>query len=234
MLPLHDANRSASTPWVNYALITACVAVFALEVVLPAPALDHFVRTFGFVPARVHQPQPLWELVYPFFTSMFLHGGWMHLIGNMLYLFIFGDNVEDRFGHAGYLVFYLLCGLAATGTQFATDPGSTIPNIGASGAIAGVLGAYLVMFPGARVTTLVFTFFITVVEIPALVLLGLWFVMQFFSGLGSLGSLHEGGVAYWAHVGGFVAGLVLVKLFDRGPRRFRRLEHPYGVWDEYD
>jgi rhomboid family protein len=150
----------------------------------------------------------------PLLISMFLHAGWLHLAGNLLFLWVFGNNVEDRLGHATYLGFYVVGGLAASGLQIAFGTNSTIPNVGASGAIAAILGAYLVMFPRARVLTLIF---VALIELPAAVVLGLWFVLQFFSGVGSLTSGVEGGVAYWAHVGGFVAGLVAAKLL--GSRR---------------
>ncbi len=153
-----------------------------------------------------------WESI---FVSMFLHGGWLHIGGNMLFLWIFGNNVEDRLGRITFVVFYLLGGLAATGLQLAFDPNSTVPNLGASGAIAAILGAYAVMFPRARVYTLVIFFFITAVELPALVVLGGWFVLQLFSGVGSLGTHVNGGVAYWAHVGGFVFGMATAWLFFR-------------------
>ena len=151
-------------------------------------------------------------------VAMFLHGGWLHLLGNLLFLWIFGNNVEDRMGHIPYLAFYLLGGLAAFGLQFVLDTGSVVPTLGASGAIAAVLGAYLYLFPGARVTTLVFFFFITIVELPAGLVLGLWFVLQFFSGLGELGREVGGGVAYWAHVGGFAFGLLVAVTVLRGRR----------------
>jgi membrane associated rhomboid family serine protease len=153
-----------------------------------------------------------WESI---FVAMFLHGGWLHIGGNMLFLWIFGNNVEDRLGRIAFVVFYLLGGLAATGLQLAFDPNSTVPNLGASGAIAAILGAYAVMFPRARVYTLVIFFFITAVELPALVVLGGWFVLQLFSGVGSLGTDVNGGVAYWAHVGGFVFGMAAAWLFFR-------------------
>ncbi|HZP90267.1 MAG TPA: rhomboid family intramembrane serine protease [Actinomycetota bacterium] len=158
-----------------------------------------------------------WESI---FVAMFLHGGWLHIGGNMLFLWIFGNNVEDRIGRFTFLVFYLLGGLAATGLQLAFDPNSAVPNLGASGAIAAILGAYLVMFPRARVTTLVFFFFITAIELPAVVVLGSWFVLQLFSGVGGLGTQVNGGVAYWAHVGGFIFGMAGAWLFfrDRGER----------------
>jgi membrane associated rhomboid family serine protease len=153
------------------------------------------------------------------FVSMFLHGGWLHLAGNMLFLWVFGNNVEDRLGWIGYLIFYVLGGLAATGLQIALDPESAVPNVGASGAIAAILGAYLVLFPRARIHTLVIFFFITWVELPAMVVLGAWFVLQLFSGVGDMGRQLGGGVAYWAHVGGFVFGLLVTWLLLRGRRR---------------
>lgn len=156
------------------------------------------------------------------FVAMFLHGGWLHIGGNMLFLWVFGNNVEDRLGRIAFVVFYLLGGLAATALQLAFSPDSVVPNLGASGAIAAVLGAYLVMFPQARVYTLVIFFFITAVELPAVVVLGGWFVLQLFSGVGGLGTEVNGGVAYWAHVGGFVAGAAAAYLFfPRGRRRSR-------------
>ena len=153
----------------------------------------------------------------PILVSMFLHGGWLHIAGNMLFLWIFGNNVEDRLKRPLFIAFYLLGGLAATGLQLAFGPGSTIPNVGASGAIAAILGAYLVLFPRARVYTIVFFFFITAIELPAVAVLGFWFVLQLFSGVGSLGAdVNGGGVAYWAHVGGFAFGAAVTWLFFRG------------------
>jgi Uncharacterized membrane protein (homolog of Drosophila rhomboid) len=159
-------------------------------------------------------------------TSLFLHGGWFHLIGNMLYLWIFGNNVEDRMGHVGFLLFYLLCGIAASLAEVFLKPGSALPTIGASGAIAGVLGAYFLLYPKAKVILLipVFLFFFFTVQVPAVVVLGLWFVMQLFSGVSQLGiSTESGGVAYWAHAGGFIAGMVLMPFFRcsrRSPLRY--------------
>jgi membrane associated rhomboid family serine protease len=165
------------------------------------------------------------------FVAMFLHGGWLHLAGNMLFLWIFGNNVEDRLGYIVYPLFYVLGGLAAAGLQLAFDTNSTIPSLGASGAIGGILGAYLVLFPGARVLTLIFFFFITWIELPASVVLGVWFVMQFFSGVGQLGVEVGGGVAYWAHVGGFAFGALVAWLFYRRrggvtPPAYRLPERP--------
>ena len=159
-------------------------------------------------------------------VAMFLHGGWLHLVGNLLFLWIFGDNVESRLGHLPYLMFYVLGGVAAFGLQYALDTSSAIPTLGASGAIAAVLGAYLFLYPHARVTTLVIFFFITVVELPAVIVLGLWFALQFFSGVGELGSEVNGGVAYWAHVGGFAFGLAVAALTLRRRSNHRPIAPP--------
>ncbi|MBI2835934.1 MAG: rhomboid family intramembrane serine protease, partial [Acidobacteria bacterium] len=179
------------------------------------PELRVLVQVFGVVPADFR-----WASV---FTSMFLHGGWVHMIGNMLYLWIFGDNVEDRMGHARFLVFYIVCGVAAALAQVLSSPHSLVPMVGASGAIAGVMGAYFVLFPHSRVLTLLpLVFFWQVVEVPAVYFLGFWFVMQLFSGVGSLAvptSQSVGGVAFWAHVAGFVTGAVAVFLFRRSERQ---------------
>lgn len=206
MFPIGDDNTGRrSTPVVTYALIAINVAVFLLELQLG----DSFIREWAFVPARFGA-EPV-SNVDNVFTAMFLHGGWMHLFGNMLYLWIFGDNVEDRFGKALYLLFYLATGVAATMAQYWVSSGSSIPNVGASGAIAGVLGAYLVLFPRARVNVILLGGM--VVALPALVVLGFWIVLQVFSGVGSIAATDEtvatGGVAYMAHVGGFAAGVVL-------------------------
>jgi membrane associated rhomboid family serine protease len=196
----------------------ANVVLFFYELSL-GERLQGFFLQSAFVPAEYFDGGLVSE-ARPIFLSMFLHGGWMHLLGNMLYLWIFGDNVEDRLGHGKFIVFYLLCGVAATLAHAYTNPGSTIPTIGASGAISGVLGAYLVMFPRARVLTLIpLGFFIRITELPALVVLGLWFVLQLISGAGALANQAQaGGVAWWAHIGGFVVGAVIGMLF-RGPSR---------------
>jgi membrane associated rhomboid family serine protease len=186
--------------------------VFFYQVWLSEYELNHFISEYGFTPARLE--------IADLFTAMFLHGGWMHLIGNMWFLWVFGDNIEDILGAPKYLVFYLLCGLAASGLQIVLMPGSRIPNIGASGAISGVMGAYLVKFPHSKILTLIpFLIFFTA-EIPALLVLGYWFVIQFFSGVGSVGHSgvsDTGGVAWWAHVGGFLAGMILIKLLQPKP-----------------
>jgi membrane associated rhomboid family serine protease len=208
MFPLGDDNTARRTlPVVTYALIAVNVAVFFVEL----NGGEEFLRQWAFVPRRF-TANPSAE-VQTIFTAMFMHGGWLHLFGNMLYLWIFGDNVEDEFGHVKFLLFYLLCGIAATLAQYYFVPNSSLPNVGASGAIAGVLGAYILMFPSARVNVLVYY---RVVALPAVVVLGFWIVLQLFSGVGAIAvtdaSADTGGVAYMAHVGGFAAGFVLTLL----------------------
>ncbi|MDO8752987.1 MAG: rhomboid family intramembrane serine protease [Anaerolineales bacterium] len=205
MFPIGDDNSTRrGVPLVTYALIVLNVLFFLVELSGGEP----FILQWAFVPSRF-LANPIGDLL-TLFTSMFMHAGWVHLGGNMLYLWIFGDNVEDRLGHGKYLVFYLLCGLAATFAQLAFSLGSNIPNLGASGAIAGVLGAYLVMFPQGRVRVLQGQ---RVIPMPALIVIGFWFVLQLFSGIGSIASTADtGGVAYMAHIGGFIAGFVLTYL----------------------
>jgi len=196
---------------VNYVLIGANVLAFFFELSL-GTHLQSFVMVFGVVPERTiailtREPGLLHYAVFPFFTSMFLHGGWLHLLGNMLYLYIFGDNVEDALGHVRYLLFYLACGVAASATHLALNLDSAVPTVGASGAIAGVLGAYFLLYPKARVVTLLPLFiFIQIIEIPAFLFLGFWFLLQFISGTAASASQNAGGVAWWAHIGGFAAG----------------------------
>ncbi len=214
MIPLRDINRSQRFPLVTVVLIAVNALLFLYELSL-GPRLEGFLLQSAFTPAKAFSSGPGAGLDFGLASgllSMFLHGGWMHFLGNMLFLWIFGDNIEDRLGHFRFVVFYLLCGYAATFAHAFANPGSQMPAIGASGAIAGVLGAYIVLFPGARVVTLIFLgFFYQMAEIPAIVYLGLWFVMQFFSGVASLSAdttAAEGGVAWFAHIGGFVAGPV--------------------------
>jgi len=210
MFPIGDDNTSRRTfPMVTYALIALNVLFFFVEL----SGGDAFIEQWAFVPRRfVANPG---GDVLTIFTAMFMHAGWVHLLGNMLYLWIFGDNVEDRFGHIKFLIFYLLCGMGATFAQLVFSLGSDIPNLGASGAIAGVLGAYILMFPRGKVNVLMGR---GVIPMPALVVIGLWIVLQFFSGIGSMANTAEaGGVAYMAHIGGFIAGFVLTFLF-RGHR----------------
>jgi membrane associated rhomboid family serine protease len=211
MIPLRDVIPSRTTPVVTIGLIAVNALVFLYEQTLPELQFRQFVATHGLIPAHFD-----WLALL---SSMFLHGGWAHFLGNMLYLWIFGDNVEDRVGHGRYLVFYLGCGTVAALAQSVTNPSSTIPMIGASGAISGVLGAYLVMFPHSRVLTLIPIFIIIeIIEIPAVILLGIWFLLQLVSGVGSLGQQDVGGVAFWAHAAGFVAGLVAIHFFKRPER----------------
>ena len=210
MIPLRSAERVHATATITATLIAVNTAVFLYEETLSRDALNRLVTDWGIVPDKLH--------VAALFTSMFLHGGWFHLIGNMLYLWVFGRNVEDLIGGARFLTFYLLCGLASAVVHVMFNAYSPIPTIGASGAIAGVMGAYLVKFPRARIITLIFAFiFVTTLEIPAAFLLLFWFAMQFFSGFGSLGNYNGGGTAWFAHIGGFVAGMLLIRLFP--PRR---------------
>ncbi len=230
MLPLRDTIRSRSFPLVNTGIILANILVFLFEVSL-GPEIGRFTRIFGVVPARFLAHTNLVQII-TLFTSMFLHGGWAHIISNMMALYIFGDNVEDRMGHLRYLAFYLLCGLVAGLTHIYFNPLARVPTVGASGAISGVLGAYLVLFPTSRVITLVpFLFWPIFVEIPAVFYLGMWFISQLLNGtfaLATAGVIQAyGGVAWWAHVGGFLAGLLLVRLFTR--RQVRRW-YPDEYW----
>jgi membrane associated rhomboid family serine protease len=216
MIPLRDVIPSRTTPIVTIALIAANALVFVFELWLDEPTLNEFVLYFGLVPAAFS-----WVAVL---TSMFVHGGWLHFGANMLYLWIFGDNVEDRMGHGRFLTFYLLCGAAAALAQTIVVPNSTLPMVGASGAIAGVMGGYFVLYPQSRIVTLVPIFvFIQILEVPAILFLGLWFLLQFASGIGSIaavtGSASQGGIAFWAHIAGFVAGAAGVMLFRRPERQ---------------
>jgi membrane associated rhomboid family serine protease len=223
VIPLRDANPTRRTPLVTLCLVIACVIVFAWELGLMASggesALEAFITEWGVVPAELTSAWSRGDYISQetatLVTSQFLHGGWLHLLGNMLYLWIFGNNVEDRFGRPGFLGFYLLGGVLAGLTQVAINPESTVPTIGASGAIAATLGAYFVLFPRARVTTLVFLgFFYQLIDVPAIIVLGFWFVLQLIDGLTSLGLTQSdgGGVAFFAHIGGFVVGAVMARI----------------------
>jgi membrane associated rhomboid family serine protease len=232
MLPLRDDQPRYSTPWVNAFLIGLNLLIYFFEAALDPRSQELLIRQFGVVPSHLAlflagSPRyGLPEIVLPFFTSMFMHGSWVHVIGNMWFLYIFGDNVEDYLGHFKYLVFYLLTGLVAMATQVAVNLHSTAPTVGASGAIAGVLGAYFVLYPRARVLTWFFELLILVVWVPAWIILIYWFVLNFLSGTATMLAVHRqnmGGVAFWAHVGGFIAGVVTIKLF---PERSRR--YPYA------
>ena len=205
MIPLRDTQPSYTFPFVTVAIIVLNVLAFLYEFTMDPYEFNFFIAHHGVIPARLQWADVL--------TSIFLHGGWLHLIGNMWFLWIYGDNVEDILGHAQYLVFYLLCGLAATMVHVLFNADSRVPTIGASGAIAGVMGAYVVKFPHSKITTLVPVFvFITKMEIPAYLILLYWFGIQFFSGVGSMGHSHlsQGGVAWFAHIGGFLAGVALI------------------------
>ena len=217
MIPLRDTIPTRTFPWVTIALIGANVAVFAYQVSLGVERADVFASVFGTVPAaftgRVAYPAPVLPPAATLLTSMFLHGGFFHLFFNMLFLWIFGNNVEDATGHLRYLVFYLVCGAAAAVAHVVTHPASNVPMVGASGAISGILGAYFLLYPHARIVTLVWLgFFAQTVQIPAFVFLGFWFFMQFLSWM-LVGSEGGGGVAFVAHIGGFVAGLLLLVPF---------------------
>ncbi|HSB00124.1 MAG TPA: rhomboid family intramembrane serine protease [Anaerolineales bacterium] len=212
MIPLYDTVRTRKFPFVNILLIVANVLVFLYESQLSSSALQRFIFAWGLVPAQLTgEPATAWITV---FSSMFLHGGWFHLISNMWFLYIFGDNVEGRMGGARYLVFYLLGGVAAALLQTFILPGSQVPTIGASGAIASVLGAYLISFPRSRIASLVPILFIfTIIEIPAAIFLILWFISQIYSGLFAMQGANASGIAWWAHIGGFVFGMLAVYFF---------------------
>jgi len=222
VIPLRDANPTRRTPIVTIGLVAACLVAFAWELGLQVSggdaALESFIATWGVVPADVTSA---WATVgvltmetATLITSQFLHGGWLHLLGNLLFLWIFANNIEDDLGRPAFLTFYLGGGVAAALTQIAIDPTSTVPMIGASGAIAAVLGGYIVLYPRARITSLVFLgFFYQLIDVPAVVVLGFWFVLQLIDGIASLGlSGTQGGVAVFAHIGGFIYGLVAARL----------------------
>jgi len=220
MIPLRDDNPSSARPFVTYAIIVVCVLVFLWQFSLGASGGQQAVYAFGFIPAvlfGIEQLPPQLQLVPPtvtILTSMFMHGGWMHLIGNMLYLWIFGDNVEESMGHGRFVVFYVLCGVAAALAQAIPEPSSTIPMVGASGAISGVLGAYLLLHPHARVLVVIpFGFILHTVRLPARIVLVLWFGLQLLSNL--MAQPGQGGVAFRAHIGGFIAGMLLIGVFKR-------------------
>ncbi len=244
MFPIRDDNPQILRPYATYAIV-ACNALawFYWQGAGMEPALSTSVCRLGLIPGELLQRVPAgtqfpvgpgavcvtgdtstWPTAI---TSMFLHGGWFHLIGNMWFLWIFGNNVEDAMGHLRFVGFYLLCGLAAAGLQIATNPESAVPMVGASGAIGGVMGAYVLLYPRVHVHMLIFIgFYITTIAVPAFLMLGYWFLLQFLGGLGTLGA-QGGGVAFWAHIGGFAAGAILIAFF-RNPRLLAR--HPYYGW----
>lgn len=218
MIPLKDDNPRIRLPLINVTIIVINILVFIYEVSL-GPHINIFIYEYGAIPAYIVQGQNLQTL----FTSMFLHGGFLHLGGNMLYLWIFGDNIEGYLGHFQYILFYLICGLLAAVTHILLSGFSEVPMVGASGAISGILGAYLIKYPRARVLVLIPIFwFLEIRKVSALFVLGFWFVIQLFSGITSIG-VQGGGVAFWAHVGGFIAGVILINFFPRKPR----IEWPY-------
>ncbi len=225
MIPLKAKVPSQTTPVVTVGLILANTAAFLYELTLPERAENVFFASYALVPSHVTHwlggsHLSLEAATLPIFTSMFLHGGWLHLIGNMLFLWVFGNNVEDRLGHISYLFFYLVCGCGSALAHVVMNPRSAAPTVGASGAISGILGAYIVLYPRAKVLTLVpLLIFWFTVDLPAFLILGYWFVIQFFSGISTVGSRATGGVAYWAHIGGFVLGVVLVGVWPERPRR---------------
>jgi membrane associated rhomboid family serine protease len=277
MIPLRDNIPSRSFPIVNYLMIAACAVAFVAQLADQTDNEDHLVEGLGLIPARVFHPdepitikseiigrgpfgEPRREIVerelppppispwLTLLTCIFLHGGWMHFLGNMWFLHIFGDNVEDRFGHFGYLIFYLACGVAASFSHLMLNATSTMPTIGASGAIAGVMGAYLYLYPRANVLTLVpIVFFLQMLVIPAPVFLVIWFVLQFFQGTMSITAAESGGVAWWAHIGGFAVGFVVAwilgrthhltppvetRLPDSGRPTVYRYRRPPSIYDE--
>jgi membrane associated rhomboid family serine protease len=231
MLPIKDDQPRYSTPFVNSFLIGLNILIYFYQWTLGPRSGELFARVYGEVPAHLaaffagSPSYTLPQVVIPFFTSMFLHASWMHVLGNMWFLYIFGDNIEDYLGHFKYLIFYLLSGLIAMTTQVAMYPHSNVPTVGASGAIAGVLGAYFLLYPRARVLT---WFFVFVLYLPAWIVLGEWFVLQFLAGAATLSMENAtrdmGGVAVWAHVGGFIAGVIMIKIF---PERRRRSPYAY-------
>jgi membrane associated rhomboid family serine protease len=230
MIPIRDDAPRYSTPYINYFLLALNTVVFLFTWLSGPKQAQQIVNLYGMIPAQttgflhgIHGLNPVIAFV-PILTSMFLHASWMHLIFNMWALYIFGDNIEDYLGHFRYLLFYLLTGIFAAALHIFMNPNSTVPSVGASGAIAGVMGAYFILYPSARVLTLVPFFFIFFIHLPAWVVLGFWFLGQFLSGAATAiaySSQTTGGIAFWAHVGGFVSGVAIIKLFPTRPRRYR-------------
>ena len=225
MFPLRDNVPSIRKPYVTIIIIVINVIIYAFQWLLPDMLNVRLIYTFGFLPARLSESllnrQVSYPDLLPLLTSMVLHGSWLHLLGNMWILWLFGDNVEDRLGHFKFFLFYLLSGVAAMSLHYITNPGSPVPAVGASGAIAGVMGAYFILFPQARITTLILIVFIPLfINIPAVVFLLIWFLMQVYSGtINSLAGGVGGGVAWWAHIGGFLGGILLLKLMYTGRHR---------------
>jgi membrane associated rhomboid family serine protease len=216
MIPLRDINPRFSTPFMTVGIILGNVAVWLYQISLPAPAEERFVFALGMVPARLQvalgSPEvSLTAAVFPLISSIFLHGSWMHIIGNMWFLWVFGDNIEDRLGHIKYLLFYIATGIGAGIVHTAFNWGAIVPAVGASGAISGVMGAYFCYFPRSKIVTLVPLPIFFILKLPAVLILGYWLVIQFLSGVSDMGNASGGGVAWWAHVGGFVLGYVLAR-----------------------
>ena len=233
MIPIRDINPNVRPPVVTVALIGANVVAFLFEQSIPQDRVEGFFMTFGLVPAHYGMPDFTGPVFLPFFSSMFLHGGWMHLIGNMWSLWLFGDNVEDRLGHGRFLVFYLLAGLGAGAAHLFLNQGSPVPTIGASGAIAGVMGAYAFLYPDARIVTLLpLGMFTRLIEIPSLLFIGIWTVFfNLVPALGQLGNKTTGGIAFWAHLGGALAGVILVSLLAPPPPSATSLRRANAVRD---
>ncbi len=245
MFPIQDSIPRKCPPLMNWTIMAICVIVFLFETTLPPKLLEHLVYLYGVVPARYTHPD--WAMsvglvpkaILPLFTCMFLHGGWLHIIGNMWTLWIFGDNIEDEMGPWRFLLFYLLCGLVASAIHIYTNPDSTMPTIGASGAIAGVMGAYYLLFPRARIIIMIpifiFPFFF---DVPAVFFLGFWFFEQVFSGTFSImASGMSGGIAWWAHIGGFLCGMLTYRFFlahEYCRRRFPDHSRPWGLLESRD
>ncbi|MBR9979825.1 MAG: rhomboid family intramembrane serine protease [Desulfatitalea sp.] len=221
MIPIRDTTPSRNVPVINNVLIGINVVVFLVQMMMPEPLVERFIFTYGLVPARytvdrLAEHFTFTQQIFSWLSFMFIHGGFLHILGNMWTLYIFGDNVEDRLGPVRYLLFYLLCGLASGISHFALNAGSTLPTIGASGAIAGVMGAYFLLHPHSRILTLIpIIIFPLFVEIPAFFFLGLWLLLQFINATATSGA--AGGVAWWAHIGGFLFGMLFLKLFDALP-----------------
>jgi membrane associated rhomboid family serine protease len=227
MIPLSDNVRGRRFPLVTVLLIVVNTVIFLFELSL-GPEVEALINSFGMIPARLVSSWTDPLVLLTLFTAMFLHGGLGHLIGNMLYLWIFGDNIEDRMGHGRFLIFYLFSGVLASLVEVVAAPTAQLPTVGASGAIAGVLGAYLLLFPQARIRVLIpIPLFFFVTSVPAVLVLGSWFLLQFYRGLMSMNvPMQRGGVAWWAHIGGFIAGMILMPIF-----RKKREEAPYEEWE---
>ena len=230
MIPIRDSIKPRLFPLVNYAIIIINGLVFLYEVSL-GEKMSQLFSIYGLIPdlfLTTFKDYYFYNSIVPVFTSMFLHGGWMHFLGNMWFLYIFGDNVEDSMGHGRYLTFYLLCGISAAMTQVFSNPESTVPMVGASGAIAGVMGAYMVQYPRGRILTLIpIFFFFQFINVPALVFLLIWIGIQTLQGFFTIGSEVSGGVAWWAHIGGFIFGIAMILLFRKPRTHFDDFDDPY-------